>query len=75
LLWNSAPADRRRRPLEQRQRLGKPAALVQNDTEVMRRCGVGRCDLQRRAIIAFRVIELAALMRRERVTHQRVRIR
>ena len=62
----------RRRPLEQRQRVGGASALIQDDAQIVKRermlGGLTEC----RAIVALGVVQRAAAMRRKRALHEGV---
>ena len=53
----------RDRPFEKRQRVGEAVALIVDDAQVVQRGRVVRRRRERGAIVAFRGIDVAALMR------------
>jgi len=54
--------DQRRGLFEQRQRFGRPVALVKDDAEEVQRVGMPRRGRERRAVVPLGRVEVAALM-------------
>ena len=73
LLWNSAsPGTAATAALQQRQRFVDAAALVERDAEEMRRHRMRRRTRQRLTVAGLGAVEVAALMRREGIAHERI---